>query len=483
MNTIFKIGFMKKSLFLLIFMTLLTGIKCYAQTNDTIIFSKLGSFNFTWTYSGYTPLFDRLKRPFIYLATKELGLVIFDISNTSNPLPVDTIPVSSLGNLKATGITQDSIFLYISLGDFQSTQNAGLAIYDISNPENPIFLDSWTDNEFNKGSSSVICKGNYAYQSAMEKGVIILDVSDKHNIKYVSKIIPDLNFGNKKFTYHSRGLFLEGDTLLVADDNGGLRLIDVTNKKNPIEIGKHLNSRIDSTGAVYCNHVYQIGNYAYCAMDFCGIETVDVSDPSSIISIAWLNPWNCINQPFPFGSWNGSDGHCNEIAYSDLQNILFFSGGDTEIIAVSIDNPYKPKIIGTWGLPGDKVGSWGIDISENLAAVANVHTLGFPFVSNTGGLQLLSWRHISRVDQLEQLNTFQIFPNPSSTKAILQSQNYLHNSTIVINDTFGSTSFCFKNISGTSFEIPGDSLPVGIYIIKIIEDNNLSGFCKLIIQK
>lgn len=331
---------MKRFLSLLIFIiSLVAGKNCYAQTNDTIIFSQLGSFNFTWTYSGYTPLFDRMNRPYIYLATKELGLVTFDISNTSNPIAIDTIPVSALGNLKATGIAQDSIYLYISLGDFQNTQNAGLAIYDITKPGMPILLDRWTNNEFNKGSSSVIYKGNYVYLSAMEKGVLVLDVSDKQNIKFVSKIIPDFNFGNKKFTYHSRGLFLKGDTLLVADDNGGLRIIDVTDKNNPIEIGKYINNKIDSTGAVYCNHVYQIGNYAYCAMDFCGIETVDVSDPLSITNVDWINPWNCLNQPFPFGTWNGSDGHCNEIAFSAQQNILFFSGGDTEILALSIVNP------------------------------------------------------------------------------------------------------------------------------------------------
>jgi hypothetical protein len=474
---------LKRFITILIFISLVASKNCHAQAHDTIIFSKLGNFNFTWTYSGYTPLFDRLNRPFIYLASKELGLVTFDISNTLNPFPIDTISVSALGNLKATGVTQDSIYLYISLGDFQSTQNAGLAIYDITNPVAPVLLDNWTNNEFNKGSASVIFKGNYVYLSAMEKGVLILDVADKKNIKFVSQIIPDTDFGNKKFTYHSRGLFIKGDSLLVADDNGGLRIIDVTNKKNPIEIGKYINNKIDSIGAVYCNHVYQIENFAYCAMDFCGVELLDVTYPSSIISVAWLNPWNCNNLPFPFGSWNGSEGHINEIAYSALHNILFFSGGDTEIIALSTDLPDKPRILGSWGKPGDNVGSWGIDILGNLAAIANVHTLGFPFVSINGGLQLLSWQHISGIEKFDLINKFQIFPNPASTKVILQSQNYFQKSTILINDLFGNTVKCIKNNTGTNIVIPCDDLPEGFYFISIIEKDKIIGTCKMTIQK
>ena len=45
----------------------------YAQSaNDTVIFNTLGKFDFNFTYSGYTPLIDRLGRPYVYLDTKEL---------------------------------------------------------------------------------------------------------------------------------------------------------------------------------------------------------------------------------------------------------------------------------------------------------------------------------------------------------------------------------------------------------------------------
>lgn len=469
---------MRKNLLLLFF---LATILANAQSNDTIIFTTLGNFNFSFTYSGYTPLIDRLNRPYVYLATKELGLVTFDISNTSNPFPTDTITVSLLGGLKATGVSQDSIYLFISLGDFQGWgQNAGLAIYDISNPVSPVLFDRWDSTAFNKGTSSVIQEGNYAYLSAMAHGVLILDISDKQNIKFVSQIIPDLSFGNHNYAYHSRGLFLSGDTLLVADDNGGLRVIDVSNKQNPVETGMYVNNTIDSVGAAFYNHVYRIGDYAYCAMDFCGFETVNVSNPSSMFGVAWLNPWNCTKVP---NSWNGSDGHCNEIAYDASQNVLFFSGGDSQILAFDPGNPSQPKIIGAWGPPNDSMASWGVDIFGNLAALANIHNTLFPPVySNIGGLQLLNWQLVTGIGEIKSNNAeIYLFPNPFSAQTTLQTSEQLKTATLTVDNIFGQTVKQIKNLNGQTVVLSRDNLATGLYFARLIQDNKVIAIKKILI--
>ena len=175
-------------LIMLFFLCFIGGVtNLYAKSiNDTVIFNTLGNFNFNFTYSGYTPLIDRLGRPYVYLAAKELGLVTFDVSNTMNPIPVDSQTVVSLGNLKVTGVAQDSIYLLVSLGDFQGAgQNAGLAIFDVSNPVNPVLLDRWDSTAFNGGVATVIWQGNYAYLGAMSSGVVILDISNKLDIQFV----------------------------------------------------------------------------------------------------------------------------------------------------------------------------------------------------------------------------------------------------------------------------------------------------------
>jgi hypothetical protein len=456
----------------------------YAQTaNDTVTFNALGNFTFTFPYSGYTPLIDRLGRPYVYLATKELGLVTFDISNTLHPFPVDTQIVASLGNLKVTGIAQDSNYLLVSLGDFMGTTNAGLAIFDVTNPVAPVLLDRWDSAAFNNGTSTLICQGNYAYLGAMKEGVLILDFSNRQNIRFVSQIIPDTTFGNQSYVYHSRGLFLSGDTLLVADDNGGLRVIDVSDKQYPVETGKYLSNPISSVAAAYYNHVYRIGNFAYCAVDFCGFEVVDVSNPSLMTEVSWLNPWNCTNQPPPFGSWIGSNGHTNEIAYSSSRNVLFFSGGDSQILALDPSIPAQPRIMGAWGPPKDSVGTWGTDVYGNLAALANVRTFGFPFVSNVGGLQLLNWNLVSGIENKnDQKFMLNIFPNPASEKFTIEVRNPGNkNYKIEFIDIFGRTLSTYEIKKGSS-DIQIDQLHSGLYIYRVKENIQtvLSG--KIIVQ-
>lgn len=440
----------------------------YAQT-DTVLFNALGNYNFNFLYSGYTPLIDRLGRPYVYLATKELGVVTFDISNSSNPQPVDTIPKSAINNLKATGVAQNGNFLFISLGDFEGVgEPAGLAIFDISNPSVPVIVDEWDSTFFDKGTSSVIVDGDYAYLSAMADGILILDVSNQQNIQFVSHLIPDINFGFHHGTYHARGLFLNNDTLLVADDNGGLRIIDVSNKQTPVEIGMYVNSSIDSIGRAYYNHVYRIGNTAWCTVDFCGFETVDISNVASMQSIAWLNPWNCTNIPPPWGSWMGSDGHTNEIAYDTQRNILFFSGGDSQVLAIDADNPSQPQIIGVFGIPNDSVGSWGVDVYNNMIAIANLHTLGFPFISQVGGLQLLSYQVITSIEQYDLMNDVKLFPNPSTNLLTVSGILFSSGDEITITNILGQkvlTSHIFEN--GMNREIDISKLSSGIYYLQL----------------
>lgn len=456
-------------------------LKIHAQsTNDSIIFNTLGNYNFSLTYSGYTPLIDRLGRPYVYLATKELGLVTFNVSNTMNPVTVDTQSVSSLGNLKVTGIAQDSNYLMVSLGDYQGAgENAGLAIFDITNPVSPVLLDRWDSAAFHNGTATVILQNNYAYLGAMHKGVLILDISNKQDIKFVSQIIPDTTFGNPTHVYHARGLFISGDTLLVADDNGGLRVIDVTNKLLPVEIGKYKSSTILAAAYPFYNHVYRIGNYAYCALDYCGIEVVDISNPALMTEASWLNPWNCSNLPPPLGTWNGSDGHTNEIAYSASNNVLMFSGGDSQILAVDPSDPLQARIMGAWGPPNDSVGSWGTDVYGNLVAIANVKTFGFPFVSTVGGLQLLNWNLILGVDEnYNKSDTVNIFPNPAIDKVFVKVISEKTNTfDLALFDISGKMMLDYSggitDQNNNLIEINIGDLPQGLYLCRVTTPENI----------
>ena len=186
---------MKKLSLLLI--GFLTSLQIAFAQIDTLEFYYLSDYYFenVLPYSAYTASFNKNNPNYVYAACRELGVVTFDVSDQTNPVPVDTISVFAFNDFKPTNLSQFENYLMVSSGGYDGfTQNAGLTILDISLPDHPVIQDLWDSTTFNQGAAIAISDGAYAYVGAMDKGVIILDVTDKTLIKYVSSILPDPNF-------------------------------------------------------------------------------------------------------------------------------------------------------------------------------------------------------------------------------------------------------------------------------------------------
>lgn len=456
---------------LLILFILLSG-RIFSQ-NDTVIFTTLGNFyHNVFTFDAdYSPLIDRMGRPYVYTASTHMGVIVYDISNTMAPVPVDTITPAMMNNEYGSFCAQVNYNLFIATGNLQAQgQRAGLSIYDVTTPSAPVLLSHWDSAAFTNGSSHVIIDGNYAYLAALDDGIIILDISNVNNIQFCSQLnmtsLPCLN------NNHARGLSLSGDTLLVANDCGGLRVVNVANRYAPVEIGSYRNPAYGS-GIPYYNHVERIGDLAYIPVDYCGFEVDNVAVPSAITNESMWNPINCNS-----GNWNGSDIHGNEIvSLLPAQNALMISGGDSEVLAFDLSNPVQPRLMGAWGPPNDSVGSWGIDVFGGLVAIGTIKT-PFPFYSEHGGLQLLNWNFVLGSNEQEfATGPLKIFPNPTSsicTIALPQTNDAEFTFDIV--DVMGrilKTKIVNANIIGRNIEIDLSELPTGIYIIRAQSANAL----------
>lgn len=446
-----------------------------ASANDTVIFTQLGHYYYTdfpW-WAAYSPLIDRAGRNYIYAASVELGMVTFDFTNTMNLVPIDTITPAMLNNQKATFCAQENMHLFLASGGFQSAgERAGLSIYDVTNPANPVQLDHWDSAAFTHGCSQVVIDGNYAYLAAMDDGVIILNVSNVNNIQFVSRIVPsNISCLNAN---HARGIFVSGDTLLVANDCGGLRVVDVTNKSNPIQTGAYLNAAAYGTGVPYYNHVWRLGDHAYIPVDYCGFEVDNVSNPANIMNEGMWNPWNCSGS-----NWNGSDGHANEIVSAlPTANVLMVSGGDSQVLAFDPTNPTQPRLMGAWGPPNtDTLGAWGIDVFGNYVVSGYIHT-PFPFNSIHGGIQLLSWNLLTGTAETVRETKLEIYPNPANEKctiALPASTDEFF--TIEILDMTGrivKTEKVNPKLNGRNAEIGIADFTSGIYLVRVIGDNGVS---------
>jgi len=427
--------------------------------------------------SSFTNLLDRNNQAYLYSANMESGLGIYNVSNINAISPVLDLPISGFDNLDVATVKQYGNLLYVGIGDFQVNNNtkSGLAILNVSNPASPVLMDLWDSTLFKHGVSHLLVQNNYAYLSTMTDGIFILNVSDPNNITYVSRLQLDLGFlAPSSNAHNARGLKFRNDTLFVCFDRGGLRMIDVTNKNNPTEAYKYINTNLNSTAAAAYNDVYLKGHYAFVSVDYCGLEILDISS-IPFTTVQWYNPWGCNTT-----NWSGAALHTNELKTAHNDSLLFVSGGQSELFVFDISNPQTVSKKGEIAVINDSLASHGIDVLNNRISLSIIHTPFHippftPFFSKTGGLKIYDYTvsyNVSGLSDQGKEDGIQLFPNPASGAIQLHSKIFVKQ--VKLYDCFGKLSLQVEEPgSSDKVNINLSNLPEGIYMVMINSENKL----------
>lgn len=322
----------------------------------------------------------------VFAAQKQGGLAILD---TQQGKEIARIATRELKNLHVMNLCHDGDFVYLALGDhFRENSHAGLAIVDVSNLAAPKALSVWKSKDAARGAAVITVENGVAYLGAMSAGVHILDVNKPKRIRRLTTFLPDIHFPSRnpgRITYpNARGMDTRDGLLYVANDAGGLRVIDVSNVDRPLEITKYINPKMTGKQQAY-NSVVLHGQLAYLAVDYAGLEIVDVSNPRKPKQIAWLNPWEAGTLK---NLWFNSPGHTNQLALDPLRNELYLSAGDSELLVVDVSEVESPKITKQFGSTKDKKGAWGVGISKNHVFLTYIRT-AIPFQGNWSGIVAL----------------------------------------------------------------------------------------------
>ena len=119
--------------------------------------------------------------------------------------------------------------------------------------------------------------GNFAYVALYEAGLAIFDVSNPTN---------GVLAGTCETIGTAQGLDVSGNYVYLAGGDAGnadLQVIDISNPANCLRVGAvGINGR--------ANTVTVVGNYAYLAADAVGLEVVDVSNPANPIRVGGYDP-------------------------------------------------------------------------------------------------------------------------------------------------------------------------------------------------
>lgn len=456
------------------FLILICSFESYSQI-DTLTFVEEAVHLFPSfpVKSSYTTLFDKRKgMNYVYSANMESGLGIYDISSKSNINPALNWGISNFNNLDISTLEQRGNSLFVGIGDFQVNTNlsSGLAIVDITNPTSPVIKDIWDSSLFKHGIAHIYVEGNYAYLSTMTDGIIILDVSNENKIAFKSNLKLDINFPAPSTNAHNaRGLKFKNDTLFVCFDRGGLRVVNVTNKTNPIEIYKYINHSLNSQAAAAYNDIAIKGNFAFVSVDYCGLEVLDIST-FPYKSIQWYNPWNC-----NLTNWSGANLHTNEVMLSNNDSFLFISAGQSELLAFDVTNPFSVSKVGEFINLKDTLASHGLDVKDNKIILSLIHTPFHippftPFFADPGGLKLVNYSFTTQSTSINETSknmaSLKIFPNPNQGQNLLVSCNTeLIN--ISIMNSIGQLVFNENKIHQKEIYLDLSTIVPGIYILSI----------------
>jgi len=282
-------------------------------------FLKLRGFGHTVTVDGNTA----------YVADT-IGMRIIDVSNFSSPNVIGFFETGA----DPYGITVSGDYAYLA------ASLAGLQIFDVSNPQNPTFVSSFSYESCFDCGRDVALKGDLVYLVG-EVGLRIINVSDPTNPAEIGAIVtggfPNAVAVSENYAY-------------VADvGGGGLRIFDVSSPQNPTEVGFFANA--------IAQDVVVRGNLAYVAGFDAGLRIIDVSNRASPIEVGFFD-----TKGIAYGvAVNGNYAYLAEPPHP-----AFPAAPGLRIIDVS--NPRNPAAVGFFEIDGFPL---RVTVSGNYAYVAD----------------------------------------------------------------------------------------------------------------
>lgn len=194
---------------------------------------------------------------------------ITDLNGTLAAYEFNTNPVAT----HSTAGTANEIKV---IGDLAliADDNAGMQIFDISNPQLPALLSTFPTGNTAVGIDAV---GTVAYIATHQSGLDIVDISDPSNPTLIT------NYDSGRST---RDVQIVGDIAYVVDRIDGLNIVDISDPSNP-----QLISITDTPG--WADDITVDGELAIIPQGTFDLQILDISDianPQIIASITPLDP-------------------------------------------------------------------------------------------------------------------------------------------------------------------------------------------------
>tara|TARA_R110000850_G_scaffold271031_2_gene404662 strand:+ start:57724 stop:59136 length:1413 start_codon:yes stop_codon:yes gene_type:complete len=222
---------------------------------------------------------------FIVSEAPDHGMQVFDLTRLRNVnTPPETFTVDAhydgFGRAHNIVINEENGYAY-AVGT--QTFNGGPHIVDIQDPLNPEFVSGYDVNDYTHDAQVVNYTGPDAdhfgkelYIGSNENEVVILDVTDKANVQFISAVsYTNIGYTHQGWLTEDHRYFLLGDETdeLGFGFNTRTIIFDFTDLDNPAQLFDYTGptEAVDHNGYVRGNNFY-LANYS------AGMRVIDISD-------------------------------------------------------------------------------------------------------------------------------------------------------------------------------------------------------------
>src|SRR6266540_422253 len=293
-----------------------------------------------------------------YVATSEAGLLVFDISNPSIPRRVGGCYTEG----RATGVALSGQYAIVADGA------AGLEVIDISNPAYPRRVGGY---DTIGTATGVAVSGGFAFVADGTNGLEVIDVRDP--------LAPHRVGGYNPTGSSATQVVISGQYAFVAETifnglswrQGRLSVIDISDPTNPRWLSAY--GPIYDLGFV--ESVAVLGNYAYIT-PMNGFTILDITDPTNLHSVGTVSPRVYAHGITVLGG--------NAYLVGDLSQTFFPQSEWEKFVVIDIRNPTNPQVLGEYigalhQFQGQRFGL-GVAVSGNYGYVADGDA-GFQVIS------------------------------------------------------------------------------------------------------
>ncbi len=281
-----------------------------------------------------------------FTVSEQTGLQIFDITQPDHPVALGSLDVPS----QSKGIAVSGQYVYYGHHPLYSGITDFLII-DAADPASPTLVSTLELPGIPKG---IAISGSHAFVAANNEGLLVIDISDPLEPEMVGQ----MDDGENYYTVTVR------DILAFVLNSGGLQILDVSVPTNPQLLGNCDPNEYFQAMLVFENYVYVTTLNELMIFDI-----TNLADPQVVSSLT-----------FPYNDWTTMPG---ELVLEG--QVLFVGTRNAGLQTVDVSNPSDPTIVGSFPLAEQVT---GIALHENHAYLGylSAWTPGFQVVDITNHL-------------------------------------------------------------------------------------------------